>query len=222
MPEDYSDNQQEVEKLQLENIQLKKKLEQEELLHKSLYRQWTELNDSIVAKKRQVEQFSLRSSFYKYGFYVVSLACIPAYYFLATGKKTERIASDPQIAASPVPITNQSAATAGDTVQLTGVKPVEKKVIQTDTVQQKLPTINKPVIENKPVIAKPLTGTVPADKPISAPEKDAIYLQGWDAYARQLPNPYQRSSQKSEIWLQGWKDGENGVKKIPATDSLAR
>src|ERR1700733_14316820 len=118
-PQDYVDSQQEVEKLQLENIQLKKKLEQEELLHKSLYRQWSELNDSVLVKNRQLEQFGWRNSFYKYAFYVILLALIPGYYFLVRSKGQAKITPVPQVTSSPALITNQSPINTRDTVPLT-------------------------------------------------------------------------------------------------------
>ncbi len=99
-PQNYYDDQHGLEELQLENIQLKKKLEQEELLHKSLYRQWSELNNSILAKERQVEQFNSGSSFYKYAFYVILLALIPGYYFLSHSKGEGKVTPDPQVASS--------------------------------------------------------------------------------------------------------------------------
>ncbi|MEO6330913.1 MAG: hypothetical protein ABIO55_18400 [Ginsengibacter sp.] len=219
--QNYYDNPQEAEGLQLENIQLKKRLEQEEFLHKSLYRQWNELNDRILAKERELSQFNSRNLFYKYAFYVILFALIPAYYFLTYGKEGEKKnipASD--IASSPTPVVNQSPITLSDTVKVTGIKPAEENAIQPDIVNQKLAPVNKPIVY------QPFPGNEIDDKPVSNDKslagsvRDSVYSQGWDAYYKQTRNPYQRSSKKYEVWLEGWKDGENGAKKLTAKDSL--
>src|SRR5438046_1411107 len=87
----YSDSQRDIEKLRLENVQLKKNLEREELLHKSLYKQWSELSARMSAKEQEEEQLRSRNSFYKYAFYAILILLVPAYYFLINGKAESRI-----------------------------------------------------------------------------------------------------------------------------------
>src|SRR5258706_2552198 len=108
----YSDNRVEIEKLRLENVQLKKNLEREELLHRSLYKQWSELNARTSAKEQEEEQLKSRNSFYKYAFYVILilLLLIPAYYFLSNSKVDKGITSAPKTSSSQTPPTKQTSA----------------------------------------------------------------------------------------------------------------
>jgi len=200
----YSDNQQEIEKLRLENVQLKKNLEKEELLHKSLYNQWKQLNARMAAKEHEMKQ-QLHSGnlFYKYAFYVILILLIPMYYFLNNSNGGKKITPPSQTGSSQTPIKKQAPTNNPYTVQLPNVKLKEKEIIKPDTFQPKMVTINKPVID------KPLTDSV----------RDLIYWEGWNAYYGKSRNPYKKFSQKFEAWLIGWKDGENDAKKLLAKDS---
>ena len=64
--QDRSSDYQENEKLFLENLQLKKELEKEEFLHKTLYKQWNELSTRMLAKERELKQVRSGNLFYKY------------------------------------------------------------------------------------------------------------------------------------------------------------
>ena len=200
----YSDHQQEIEKLRLENVQLKKNLEKEELLHKSLYSQWKQLNARMAAKEHEVEQqFNSSNLFYKYDFYVILILLIPMYYFLSNSKGDKRITTSLQAASSQLPTKNQTPTNNPDTVQLPNVKLKENEIIKPGILQPKMATVNKKVI----------------DKPLTDSARDLIYWQGWNAYYGKSRNPYKKFSQKFEAWLIGWKDGENDAKKLLAKDS---
>ncbi|MEP6597327.1 MAG: hypothetical protein ABJA71_15350 [Ginsengibacter sp.] len=192
--QEHSGNQQENEELRLENVQLKKDLEKEEFLHKTLYKQWNELNAQMLAKEREFNHFRLRNLFYKYAFYLILFTAAPAYYFISNSKKDEKIPIISQAVSSP-PTVATKRATA---VKPPDIKYEEKQIIQPDRIQQKLVIIYKPQ-----VIVKPLTDSV----------RNLIYSEGWDAYYEKSGNPYQKSSQKYQVWLQGWKDAENDDKK---------
>jgi len=223
----YSDNQEENEKLLSENAELKKKLEVEEFHHKTLYRQWSELNSRMLATEREFDRFKTKNIFYKYAFFFILLSIIPAYYLISKTKGDEKtapvtqtdspqptkqipIAKDTPIV-SQAPELNETVASNADTVKPLIVKPREKELIKPDTIQKTI-TINKPTI-NKPVIA---------EEPLSDAGRDSVYWQGWNGYYKKLRNPYRRSSEKFTLWLQGWKDGENDSKKLSAQDSLNR
>jgi hypothetical protein len=124
----YSGIEQENERLRLENMQLKKRLEKEEFFHKTLYRQWTELNLHRLAEKREVWQFESKNSFYKYAFYFILCSFVPVYFFLSSGKGGD---------STPTALQNGSPSTLTanqDTVQLINVK-LEQKIIQPEIIQ---------------------------------------------------------------------------------------
>jgi ribosome modulation factor len=189
-----SDIEEENEKLRLENMHLKRSLEKEEFLHKTLYRQWNELNLRRLADNRESKQVESWNLFYKYAFYLILFLLIPALYFLSKGK-ADNGTTAPQTLSSPAATTNQTPAINKDTVQPINVKP-DKKTIQ-PVIQSKPATINQAVIE------KPLTDSV----------RTSIYWEGWSAYYEKSHNPYQKSFQKSEVWLEGWKEGEKDALK---------
>jgi len=211
--QDRSSDYQENEKLYLENLQLKKELEKEEFLHKTLYKQWNELSTRMLAKERELKQVRSGNLFYKYAFYIILFLAAPAYYLLSSSKGDKKILPASQTVSSPktdqalttdssvtvsfpTPTINQAPATKPDSMQVSVVKPTEKKIIQSDTVKPKLTTVNKPVI-----------------KPLSDSEKNLIYSEGWDAYHEKSGNPYQKSTEKYKVWMQGWKDAEADDRK---------
>jgi len=202
--QEYSVNKRDIDKLYSENEQLKKDLEKEAFLHKTLYRQWNELNLRMLAKERELKQFKSRNLFYKYAFYLILFSVGPVYYFLSTDKQEKRITSPSQIVSSPKPTTNQIVTKDRNAVQVTKVKPEEKQIVPQDTAKPKLANIDKPVI------AKPLTDSV----------RNMIYSEGWDAYYERSRNPYQKSSQKYNLWIQGWKDAEKDDKKALTRNSF--
>jgi len=184
-----SDIQRENEKLYLENVQLKKSLEKEEFLHKALYKQWNELNIRRLTEKRELKQSESRNLFYKYAFYSMLFLIAPAYYFL-TGSKSVRT----DVASQTISPPTQTASR--DTVQALHIR-FEEKTNPPATIQPNQATINNQIVE------KPLTDSI----------RSSIYWEGWSAYYEKASNPYQKSAQKSEVWLEGWKEGEKDARK---------
>jgi len=81
---------QENQKLLLENAQLKDSLEKEEFLHKNLYKQWSELNDRVLTRDRELTQLKLKQdfwrNFYRYSFYALLLTTIVFAYYSFTNR----------------------------------------------------------------------------------------------------------------------------------------
>jgi hypothetical protein len=217
----YLYNADENEKLRLDNEQLKKKLEVEEFHHKTLYKQWNELNTRMLSSEREFDQFRRKNIFYKYAFYSILILLFPAYYLLTHNKedripnvtvqnsssqtpkanethvsKDTQIVNQPPIVDEPATLNEQIKANP-DTAKSIVVKPEEKEIIKPDTVRKTI-AISKPV----------------AEEPLSEAGRDSVYWQGWNGYYKKIRNPYQRSSEKFTVWLQGWKDGENDSKKV--------
>ena len=193
--QEKSENQQEND-LRLEIEQLKKDLQKEEFFHKTIYKQWMAVNARMLAKERELKQFKTKNLLYKYTFYLILFSVAPAFYFLSTGKRDERNAvSSETVLPSPAKINH---ALTTNKIQVANVNPGKKEVIQPDNTQPKVATINKPVIEE--------------EFPDSV--RYMIYWDGWTAYYQKEDNPYQKSSKKYEIWLNGWKEAENDVKKL--------
>jgi hypothetical protein len=227
-PQQYINNQEENERLRLENAQLKKDLEKEEFLHKTLYKQWNELNARMSGKEREFNRFKSGNLFYKYAFYSILFLAVPVYYFLGNGKSSKNIEPVSQVTSPPAVVatnqtlstnTNQTLNTNTDTIHTTtvktddmkfdNVKPQEKKVIQPDTSQSKPAAVIK----------------APIEKPLSDSVRNLIYSEGWDAYYEKLTSRYSKSSQKYQIWLAGWKDAENDANKLLTksfSDTLSR
>ena len=138
--QEYSVNQEEVEKLRLENLELKKSLENEEFLHKTLYKQWNELNARVLAKERELKQSETRNIFYKYAFYIILFAIVPAYYFLNSSKGDEKIASASK--AIPVPTLTTNETTKN---QIKENETPENQTIKNQTKRAETTTENKTI-----------------------------------------------------------------------------
>ena len=224
----YSNNQEEIARLHLENEQLKKKLEVEEFHHKTLYKQWNELNTRMLGTEREFDRFRRRNIFYKYAFFSILILLLPAYYLLSHTKedripdatvqtspdtpKTNQtpVRSDTQVVTKAPPALKESITANTDTAKTANadtatpavVKPKEKEIVKQDTVRKVIP-VTKPVVE----------------VPLDDSGRDSIYWQGWNAYYKKMRNPYRRASEKFTVWLQGWTDGKNDSRKLSAQDS---
>jgi hypothetical protein len=263
----HSQNQEKIDKLLLENVELKKNLEKEQLLHTMLYKEWKELNERMLAKEHEVHEGKPKNLFYKYAFYLLLISVFPAYYFINAGKENGKVSSS-QTTSVPAPITpikdstpitnstqttNNKLTANGNTTQQPAVeqpvikpkekekiqqipqptltqpvekseekrkiqqtpqptlaqpvaKPEEKEKIRPDSSKSKMVTINKPVVES------PLTDSI----------RDLIYWQGWNAYYDRSRNHFKQSSERYNVWLQGWNDGKSDAKKLLAKDSLQK
>ena len=193
--EEFLDN----EKLRLEIAELKQNLEKEEFLKKTLYKQWSELHALILAKESELKLLKSTNLLYKYSFYLILILAVPGYYFLSNSK-SEKIITATQGSSSPMPTINKALITNPATVMLPDLMLKEKEIIQPETRKPRLATVNNVVVD------QPLTDSV----------RDYIYWEGWSAYYEKLKNPYKKSTQKYEVWLAGWKEGENDSKKIVA------
>jgi hypothetical protein len=226
----HSQNQEKIDKLQLENVELKKKLDQEQLLHTMLYKEWKELNEHVLAKEHEVHGSNPKNLFYKYAFYLLLISSIPAYYFLNTGKEIKKISSSKNAAVptliTPIkdsaPVTNSPATSKKvisnqnmvqqPALEQPVVKSEEKRKIPADTSKAKMVTINKPLVIDKPLVEGPLTDSI----------RDEIYWQGWNAYYDRTRNHFKKSSERYKVWLEGWNDGKSDAKKLLAKDSLQK
>jgi hypothetical protein len=203
--QEYSDLKQEIEKLRLENVQLKKNLEKEEFFEKGIYKQWCELHALILSKENEVKQARAVNSIYKYGFYLILLLFIPSIYFLSSDKRGERVAYDSQAAASPKRVPNETLTSNPDTVKVLKIMPEQKEIVKQATVQTISATAANTVVTN----------------PITDSARISVYWEGWVAYyEKKSRNPYPKSTQEYEAWLAGWKEGENDSKKTLAKNSF--
>lgn len=133
--------QQENQRLQLENAQLKSSLEKEEFLHKNLYKQWTELNARGLNKSRELERLKKQTSpgnFYRYSFYPLLLITIVfAYYLLSEwGKNSASL---------------QTLTITTDTLIRDGIREQQKP---------NLPAENKELEKKDTIAARPLQPVV--------------------------------------------------------------
>ena len=197
--QEYSDLQQDNEKLRLEIVQLQKDLDKEQFFHRTLYKQWGEIHTLILSKESELKLSRSTNLLYKYGFYLSLFLAAPAFYLLNSSKGDERITPASK-AASSILITNETLTSNRDTLQVLNAKLDEKETIQPDASQP------VPATSNDAVINKPLTDSV----------RNSIYWEGWSAYYEKSGNPYRNSSQKYEVWLEGWKKGESDSKKTLA------
>ncbi|MEP6596248.1 MAG: hypothetical protein ABJA71_09890 [Ginsengibacter sp.] len=195
--QEQTDTQQEIEKLRLEIVQLREDVEKEQVFHKTIYTQWYELNARMLAKERELKQFKKKNLLYTYTFYLILLSIAPAYYLLSRGKGAERSASDPQTVFA-LPAMNQPLTTYPGIIHLPDENLEKKEIIQPDKVQPKVASINRPIVVEE----------------LSDSVRYLVYWEGWTAYYQKLSNPYQKSPHKYEVWLAGWKEGENDDKKL--------
>ena len=207
----HSQNHEQVDKLILENIELKKNLEREQLLHKMLYKEWKELNEQVLAKENEVQGNDQKKLFYKYAFYVLVISIIPAYYFLNRGKGIEKLSPSVSSVSKPnIPI--KDSTPINNAVATTNKNPTNDQ----NTVQQppaKSPVIVQPAPEppaKPPVVQQP---SVQQQAPVQQPvvkSQEKIKIQG-DTNARKVvtitkpvvENPLTDSTRDLIYW-QGW------------------
>lgn len=198
--------QRENEKLRFEIEQLKKNLEKEEFLHRTLYKQWNELNNRILLKENEFKRFKVKNLLYKYTFYLILISVVSSYYFMNTGKgneKDDKKIPVSQAASSTMLTTHEAPTTNPEKIKVPDEKLVEKVTIAPDAIRTKTAAIVKQVV----------------NKPLNDSVRNFIYWEGWSAYYEKSNNPYQKFSQEYEVWLEGWKEGEEDAKKILAKNS---
>ena len=148
--------QEENHRLRVENAELKKSLENEQFLHKNLYKQWTELNARILINDRKLRRIELKrnvfNNFFKYSFYVLVLFLIVfAFYFFSKGTKNPG-----------------SSQTLPDTTDTVNTATIQAQAQPLNDINQKnkdaVPSSSKQVSENKPPESTTQEGVKNLDK----------------------------------------------------------
>jgi hypothetical protein len=231
----HFENPEEIEKLRTKNIELKKELEREQIRHNMLFKEWKQLSEQMSAKEEEVyENSKPKNLFYKYAFYVLLIAGIPAVYFLY--QRTADLAKIPSSSSSQV--ISDSVSTT-DTISNLAVAPINdslpkrnstptiggKLINNRDTIQQVVASqpVTKPeekkailpdsakqvrLIAHKPVVEKPLTDD----------GRDSISSEGFNAYFSHRRNPFRKASERYKAWAEGWNEGKVEAKKVVEKD----
>ncbi len=234
--EQHFENLQEVNELRLKNIELKKELEREQVLHKMLYKDWEKLTQQISAQKQEVYESSRpKNLFYKYAFYVLLMGLIPVFYFLYPRTDNKKSFSSPVVSDT---IRSEEIAQTRAAAQVTdslrgkdSVSTVQKKQISNQEVTQQ-PAPPQPVLQPEEKKANTHDSTNPArliirkqvvEMPLTDDARDSISSLGFSAYFDHRRNPFRRSSEKYKAWAQGWNEGKAEAKKLVDKDpSLKR
>ncbi|MEO6220324.1 MAG: hypothetical protein ABIO81_07850 [Ginsengibacter sp.] len=174
---EYNFIKEENEKLKLENVALKKNLQNQETHHRILYNQWNQLNASVSDKVREMVQLKLkqnpRHNVYQYVSYALLLiiALLIAFNYISFSKKGNIIAGNIK---KPLPGNKNSVSqTAGFITEpqiiTTGLanKIADKNnTIQSDSIREKLipadpQEVNKFSLSVKPEPNVPVSKNLP-------------------------------------------------------------
>ncbi len=235
------------DRLRIENAELKKKIEREQVLYAMLHKDWKELSENASAYNYALLDNKPKNLFYKYAFFVLVIAIFPAYFFLNSINRDEKNSSPAQLSSVPVlpgdsTLTTDSVPESTSAIKNT-VSTNETPASKQETLTQKsaepppppVPAEEKKVIipavvaaEKKAITpdtakAKIKTNHVAvAETPVTDSVKDLVYWEGWNAYYNKSKNHYKTSSARYEIWVNGYNDGRNDAKKILAKDSFQK
>jgi hypothetical protein len=202
-PQQQSYNELENERLRLEVVQLKESLDKEQFFHKAVYQQWYELNANMLNKERELKQAKAKNLLYKYTFYLI-LISLPIAYYLQSGGRKDGTNTPLLNTVSPSSVSpNEALVESSVAVPGPKIKSNKKEVIEATEKQPALMAGAKPVLEEK------LSESVWHD----------VFWEGWTAYYQKSVNPYQKTSQKYRVWLQGWEEGRNDTKNLKAKAS---
>lgn len=230
----HSLSQEEAEKLRANNLQLKKELDREKTLHTLLYKEWKQLSEQMAARDQEVyENSKPKNLFYKYAFYIILAAGLPAGYWAysnITGNakipsySSSQVvsdsvgdAADSASASSPLSV-NDSQSKQKSSPEV-NEKPLNTKTLKQQTVSAQpivqplgkevtLPDTTKKI---KTVASRPLV-----EKPLTDDEKDSISSDGFNAYFDHGHNPFRRSSERYKVWAEGWNEGKAEAIKVLA------
>ena len=225
--EQHFENLQEVNELRLKNIELKKELEREQVLHKMLFKDWEKLTRQISTQKQEVYESSRpKNLFYKYAFYVLLIGLVPAFYFLYPQTDNKKSFSLPVVSDTMRPENiAQTRAAAPVTNSVSGrdsVSTVQKKQISNQEVTQQ-PAPPQPVLQPEEKKANTHDSTKPrrliirnqvVEMPLTDDARDSISSLGFSAYFDHHRNPFRRSSEKYKAWAQGRNEGKAEAKKL--------
>ena len=223
--------QPEIEKLRLQNAELKKNLEREQTLHAMLYKEWKELSEQKAAHDYHLYENSRpKNLFYKYGFFILILALIPAWYFY--GPRFDHSATpSARTVIVPAKVSDTTAAKDSTTITRNEVAQNQNPAKTDAVISPAKPEVNKPAIEEKRTTAIDSTRRrkpVPViqhivEAPLSDAQRDSIYWNGWNDYFNKTNSHYRKSSEKYKAWLQGFNDGRRDARKVIAQqDSLKK
>ena len=237
---DDLNNQEEIDKLQLETKELKKELERERLLHNMLYKEWKELHEQVSARENvEVESRKAGNIFYKYAFFVLLILMLPIGYFLYPPAGFEKI----HLAKRAVPdsllhkdsvSTLVYSASTDSVAKIDTNSPIDERKKYTETPARKI-SISTPVIKLTEPVVKPaekkMTQVDTTKKPsrviirkpliqvpITEDIRDSIASEGFSGYLYHLRNPYPKSSERYKIWVKGWNSGKEEARKVVAKD----
>jgi hypothetical protein len=225
---DLQQNQEDINKLLLQNGELKKELEREQLLHKMLYKEWEKLNGEMLARENEVYDSKPKNLFYKYAFYVLLIAVIPAFYFLYPGTGNKKTPSSSQ--AVSVRTDTSDSITAAASRSKDSMPKSDSILTMKDkpTSKQQQPALEQPVIksEEKKVIphdssksAMVIVHKPVPEAPLTDDIRDSISSEGFIAYFNHSRNPFKKSSERYKVWVEGWNEGKAEAKKVIAKDS---
>jgi hypothetical protein len=228
-----------IDSLREENAELKNELEREQLLHKMLYKEWKELNEQVPPKQYEVPDSKPQNLFYKYAFYVLLIALIPAVYFLYTGMDSEKKLSSSQAVTDSMVTSDSTPAIATGSVR-GDIPKSDSQITSTDNQSINDDILHQPAIkpetnqsEIKPRENKAVStdngkqAIIPEHKtvkegPLTDDQRDSIYWIGFNAYFDHHPNHFNKSSAKYKAWIGGWNDARAEGKKVLAKDSAQK
>ena len=232
------------DQLRTENLQLKKELETEKTLHAMLYKEWKQLSEQMDARNHEAyENARPKNLFYKYAFFVLLAAAIPAGYWAYS-----HIPGRAKIPSSfsSLQVVSDSASNTTDSTPAKVTAPVNelpseqkslpaKKEGPSNSEASKQPTaISQPISQPKsqpaekkatPTDSAKQVKTIPhkalIEKPLTDDERDSISSDGFSAYFDHRRNPFRRSSQRYKVWAEGWNQGKaEAIKVLEKNPSL--
>ena len=230
-------NNKDLDQLRTENLQLKKELETEKTLHAMLYKEWKQLSEQKDARNHEAyENARPKNLFYKYAFFVLIAAAIPAGYWAYSripvrAKIPSSLSSLQVVADSASNATNiapaKVAAPVNESPSEQKSLPAKKENSSNSETSKQKTAISQPILQTKsesPEKKETSTDsakqvkTIPhkalIEKPLTDDERDSISSDGFSAYFDHRRNPFRRSSQRYKVWAQGWNEGKSEAKKV--------
>ncbi len=232
--------QEDVDKLRTNNLQLKKELDREKTLHTMLYKEWKQLSEQMAARDQEVYENSRpKNLFYKYAFYVLLAAGIPAGYwaYSNTGnhaKIPSSVSSSQLVSDSAGNVTDSKSANAtvliNDSQSMQKSPPAIQQKLSNNETSKRQTAIAQPILkplEKKVMLpdsakkVKTITSRPLVEKPLTDDEKDSISSDGFNAYFEHRRNPFRKSSERYKVWAEGWNEGKaEAIKVLEKNPSL--
>ena len=237
-------NHEDLDQLRTKNLELKKELDTEKTLHAMLYKEWKQLSEQMDAGNHEAyENARPKNLFYKYAFFVLLAAAIPAGYWAYShiprrAKIPSSLSSLQAVSDSASNATNSTPAKVTAPVNESPSEhkssPAKKENSSNSEASKQQTAISQPISQTKsesPEKKEPPTDsakqvkTIPhkalIEKPLTDDERDSISSDGFSAYFNHRRNPFRRSSQKYKVWAQGWNEGKaEAIKVLEKNPSL--